>query len=193
MPFNYMGLERITDYPVLDIDNNLYVNDKTSKIEIPPTEIKCGRYFLPSHPFSKNKGYRGCNFEDIAARLIQPAKEQNRWVGIDFDRLANDIKIDAHRMLSSNLKNWFYNRFRMKYPEPFYSPLAKLIKKSHISGSIGLETIILGTVAEMIVDDYLTNDENIVFPTEKLIREIYTAQQKQVSDTANLEKHFFPD
>ncbi|MAG47352.1 hypothetical protein CL617_02000 [archaeon] len=83
-------LEQITD--------DFYASENTRAINVKPTEVGFGKYFMPS-----TLGH--AEYEDIGARLVEAAKEQTQWVGMTYGALGKQIVSELEWIQTDNEKS----------------------------------------------------------------------------------------
>jgi hypothetical protein len=96
---------------------NIYVCDDTRNINIDP-------FILDYKKWNIYGTLESCDFEDIAARIIDKSKEYNQWVSISYKLLTHDISIDI-----KNLHNYHNNQIKQQNGSFLLKKLSSLAEK----------------------------------------------------------------
>ncbi len=119
------------------ITKGIYVSKGTKAISVKPTEIVIGKYFMPG-----TLGH--AEHEDIGARLVEAAREQGQWVGMDYCSLGKQLAAELRDMIADNEKRIAESKNKGSLLE---LPISVLLAKAYkgITSLLGRKQLVVET------------------------------------------------
>lgn len=140
------GLEEVTP--------GLFVTESTAALDAKFQPEKFGflRYLIP-------QGLGHSESEEIAARLLEKAQEQGRFVGMAWTQLQKDIALEVQKLIDKEGSNNISVLATNMFAGWNWDNVANEVRRMMSEGYLDLK------------------DEHVIIPTEKLLQTLKDAQE----------------
>ncbi len=163
----------------------------TESIDVPATELFIGKYSVGDNVLGK------VEHEDLAARFIEKAKENDGWVAVTYKKIAQDVERDmkagheyarqmqARRRVQAGLG---YKLKKFFGREPDVPEVTKPEVRSDLASLLHFRLgdtngALSGAINGMVSKGYLVvheeDEDTVLEPTQRLAEIVYEAQRRR--------------